>query len=78
MGIDATRAPSIAKLSMGIALTRKAGNTVTTFRWGDMTTSQDPAERGEAKVARPVLADLPPTIFSDPSVNEGISLFFAL
>jgi hypothetical protein len=22
--------------------------------------------------------DLPPTIFSDPSANEGVSLFFAL
>jgi hypothetical protein len=25
-----------------------------------------------------LLTDLPPTIFSDPSANEGISLFFAL
>ena len=40
----------------------------------------------EARVVRQVftwvsqdrLTDLPPTVFSDPSVNEGISLFFAL
>jgi hypothetical protein len=25
-----------------------------------------------------IQTDLPPTIFSDPSANEGISLFFAL
>ena len=55
MGIDATLAPSISKLYMGIAMTRKAGNKVTTFRWVDVTTSQDTEERGEAKVSRPVL-----------------------
>ena len=55
MGIDATLATSISKLYMGIAMTRKAGNKVPTFQWVDVTTSQDPEERGEAKVSRPVL-----------------------
>jgi hypothetical protein len=55
MGIDATPATAISKLSMGIAMTRKAGNQVTTCRWVDVTTSQDTEERGEAKVSRPVL-----------------------
>ena len=55
MGIDVTPAMSISKLYMGIAMTRKAGNKVTIFRWVDVTTSQDTEERGEAKVSRPVL-----------------------
>jgi len=32
MGINVTPATSISKLYMGIAMTRKAGNTVTIFR----------------------------------------------
>ena len=55
MGIDATPATAISKLSMGIAMTRKAGNKVITFRWVDVITSQDTEERGEARVSRPVL-----------------------
>jgi hypothetical protein len=55
MGIDVTPAMSISKLYMGIAMTRKAGNKVTIFRWVDVTTSQNTKERGEANVSRPVL-----------------------
>ena len=55
MGIDVTPALSISKRYMGIAMTRKAGNKGTIFRWVDVTTSQNTEERGEAKVSRPVL-----------------------
>jgi hypothetical protein len=40
---------------MGIAMMRKAGNKVTTFRWVYVTTSQDTEERREAKVSCSVL-----------------------
>jgi hypothetical protein len=55
MEIVETLATSISKLSMGIAMTRKAGNTVTIFRGVDVTTSQDTEERCEEKFSRPVL-----------------------
>ena len=55
MGIDVTPALSISKRYMGIAMTRKAGNKGTIFRWVDVTTSQDTEERCERKLSRPVL-----------------------
>jgi hypothetical protein len=55
MAIAATLAPASSKLSMGIAMTRTAGNKGPIFRWGDVTTSPDPEERGAANVSRPVL-----------------------
>ena len=55
VGIDATPALSISTPSMGTAMTRKAGNKVTIFRWVDGTTYQDTEERGEEKFSRPVL-----------------------
>jgi len=54
-GIDATPATAISQPSLDTAMTRKAGNKGTICRWVDVTTSQDTAERGEAKVSRPVL-----------------------
>ena len=55
MEIDETLAPSISKLYMGMAMTRKAGNKGTIVRWVDVTTSQDTEERCEEKCSRPVL-----------------------
>ena len=54
-GIDATPATSISTPYMGLAMTRKAGNKVTIFRWVDVTRYQDTEERGEEKFSRPVL-----------------------
>src|SRR5262245_30225640 len=53
--IDETPARTISKLYMGIAMTRKAGHTGTTFRRVDVTTSQDTEERRDAKVSCSVL-----------------------
>jgi hypothetical protein len=55
VGTDETPARSISKPSMDIAMTRKAGNKVTTFRGVDGTTYQDTEERREAKVSCSVL-----------------------
>jgi hypothetical protein len=55
VGIDETPAMSISKPYMDMAMTRKAGNTVTIFRWVCVTTYQDTEERGEEKFSRPVL-----------------------
>src|SRR5262245_11041396 len=50
VGIDETPTLTISKLYMGIAMTRKAGNTVTTFRCVYVTTYQDTEARRDAKV----------------------------
>jgi hypothetical protein len=55
VGIDETPALAISKLYMHIALTRKAGNKESTFRWVDVTTSQDTEERRDAKASCSVL-----------------------
>jgi hypothetical protein len=55
VGIDGTSALSISKPYMGIAMTRKAGNKGTIFRWVDVTTHQDTEEQCEEKCSRPVL-----------------------
>ena len=55
VGSSETPAPAISTPSMGMAMTRKAGNKVPICRWVDVTTSQDTEERCDEQFSRPVL-----------------------
>jgi CRISPR-associated protein Csx10 len=64
--------------AFGAQITRLSKSQLARLRLVLHAALQEEPTAGRTRLTQYLQTDLPPTIFSDPSANEGISLFFAL